>query len=237
MNDITVDSFKNKLKAIEKLKFIPSHRSGDTGIGKTLEDLLGIKENNIPLADLGTDIELKTFRKDSASLLTLFTCEPRPAGGDRDRLLLEKFGYKKRDNSRQKELYCTINASTFNPQTLKLEVGKDRIKVVSNKENIDIYWLGEDLKSRFLQKIPRIIIVRADTKVDDKGREAFHFNEAYLLGGFSFDSFKNMVARDIITVDFRMHLRENGTVRNHGTAFRIRKSRLETCFQDLTRLI
>jgi len=233
----TVNGFKNKLKEIEKLKFVPSHRTSDTGIGKTLEDLLGIEENNIPLADLDSDVELKAFRKDSASLLTLFTCEPQPAGGDRDKLLLEKFGYKKRVNTRQKELYCTINANTFNPQSLKLDVAKDQIKVISNKESINIYWLGEDLRTRFLQKIPRLIIVKADAKIDDKGYEAFHFNEAYLLEGFSFDSFKNMVAKDVITVDFRMHLRENGTVRNHGTAFRIRKSRLETCFQDLTRLI
>lgn len=237
MSDFTLKEFKNKLKEIKKLGFVPSHRTGDTGIGKTLEDLLEIEENNIPLADLGSDIELKTFRKDSASLLTLFTCEPQPAGGNRDKLLLEKFGYKKRPNTRQKELYCTINASTFNPQALRLDVAKDQIKVISNKESIDIYWLGDDLRERFLQKIPRLIIVKADTKVDDAKHEAFYFNEAYLLEGFSFDSFKNMVAKDVITVDFRMHLRENGTVRNHGTAFRIRKPRLETCFQDLKRLI
>ena len=37
-----------KLKAIKKMGYIKTHRTGNTGIGKTLEDLLGIKENNIP---------------------------------------------------------------------------------------------------------------------------------------------------------------------------------------------
>ena len=235
--DKNIIKFRNDLRKIEDKGFIESLRSSDTGIGYTLESCLGIEENNIPLADLGGSVELKTFRKGSASLLTLFTCEPEPPGGNRDRLLLEKFGYKRRDNPRQKELYCTINSSTFNPQSLKLEVKKDRIRLVSNLEKIDIYWEREWLKGRFLQKIPNLIIVKADARIKENGREEFHFNEAYFLRGFSFESFRNMVSKDIITVDLRMHLRENGTVRNHGTGFRIRKNNLEKCFQDLRRLL
>jgi len=34
-----------KLKEINKMGFIKTHRAGDTGIGKTLEDLLNIPEN------------------------------------------------------------------------------------------------------------------------------------------------------------------------------------------------
>ncbi|MFH0732050.1 MAG: MvaI/BcnI family restriction endonuclease [Candidatus Omnitrophota bacterium] len=233
----TIAEFKQELKKIADKGYVESLRSSDTGIGYTLETYLGLKENNIPLPDLDGGVELKAFRKDSPSLLTLFTCEPQPEGGQRDRSLLERFGYKKRDNLRQKELYCTINSSTFNPQSLKLEVEKGRIKVTSDKEDIDIYWVAEQLKERFLQKIPKLIVVKADARMKDNGREEFCFNEAYFLKGFSFESFKNMIAKDIITVDFRMHLRENGTVRNHGTAFRVRKSKLEKCFQELRRLV
>jgi hypothetical protein len=232
-----IDDFKKALISLKGKGFIESLRSSDTGIGYTLEECLGIQENNVPLADLGAGIELKAFRKDSSSLLTLFTCEPLPEGGDRDKILLEKFGYKKRDNSRQKELYCTIKASTFNPQSLRLEVEKDRIKIVSEKENIGIYWIADQLKERFLQKIPMLITVKADSRIKENGKEEFHFNEAYLLKGFSFASFKNMVAKDIVTVDLRMHLREAGTVRNHGTAFRIRKSKIGACFQESISLI
>jgi len=53
------------------------HRAGrDGGFGNTLEDLLGIPENNIPLADYG-DLELKTHRS-SNSLISLFRFEPSP---------------------------------------------------------------------------------------------------------------------------------------------------------------
>jgi hypothetical protein len=58
-----IDDFKKALKAIEEKCFIKSLRSSDTGIGYTLEECLGIKENNIPLADSGNGIELIAFKK------------------------------------------------------------------------------------------------------------------------------------------------------------------------------
>ncbi len=42
-----LSTLKKELQKIKKLGFIPTHRTGDTGIGKTLEDILHIKENNI----------------------------------------------------------------------------------------------------------------------------------------------------------------------------------------------
>ncbi|PIX56972.1 MAG: glycosyl hydrolase, partial [Candidatus Yonathbacteria bacterium CG_4_10_14_3_um_filter_43_12] len=105
---MTLQELKKKLSGIKTLGFVKTHRKGDTGIGKTLEDLLGIKENNIPLPDIGEIAELKAYRKSAVSMLTLFTLEPQPKGGDRDRTLLDGFGYSKRDNGRSKELHSTL---------------------------------------------------------------------------------------------------------------------------------
>ena len=46
--------FVTRLTKIKELGYIASHRTGDTGIGKTLEDLLEISENNIA----GPDFEI-----------------------------------------------------------------------------------------------------------------------------------------------------------------------------------
>lgn len=120
---------KKELLRIKDLGFIMTHRSGDTGIGKTLEDLLGIKENNIPLYDIEGIAELKAYRKNSKSMLTLFTLEPLPKGGDRDKMLLDNFGYSKRDNGRSKELHSTLSCKKYNNQFLRLAVEKDTIRV------------------------------------------------------------------------------------------------------------
>ena len=67
-----------KLKKIAAMGFIPNVRSGNVGgIGNTLEDLLGIKENNLPIPN-AAEWELKTQRLNSSSLITLFHIEPSP---------------------------------------------------------------------------------------------------------------------------------------------------------------
>ena len=59
-------------------EWIPSQRIHDTGIGRTLEYLLGIEENNFPGPN-GEKVELKSIRKNSSSMITLFTKSPKPS--------------------------------------------------------------------------------------------------------------------------------------------------------------
>lgn len=234
--DMTIKELKNRLKDIKKLKFVPTHRTGDTGIGKTLEDLLEIKENNIPLCDIGKIAELKAYRKDATSMLTLFTLEPKPKGGDRDRFLLDNFGYSKRNNRRSKELHSTVTSRRYNNQKLKLSVKKDKISVLGEGRKLNIFWDIEILRQKFNEKLPALVYVLADRKIIN-AREHFHFNEACFLSGFDFELFKKMVKKDFIVADFRMYYRPNGSVRNHGTAFRVKIKRLYSCFKNKVRLI
>lgn len=234
--DMTIKELKNRLKDIKKLKFVPTHRVGDTGIGKTLEDLLEIKENNIPLCDIGKIAELKAYRKDATSMLTLFTLEPKPKGGDRDRFLLDNFGYSKRNNRRSKELHSTVTSRRYNNQKLKLSVKKDKISVLGEGRKLNIFWDIEILRQKFNEKLPALVYVLADRKIIN-AREHFHFNEACFLSGFDFELFKKMVKKDFIVADFRMYYRPNGSVRNHGTAFRVKIKRLYSCFKNKVRLI
>jgi len=180
---MTLNQLKKKLKEIKSLGFVKTHRTGDTGIGKTLEDLLGIKENNIPLPDIGEIAELKAYRKSALSMLTLFTLEPRPKGGDRDRVLLDNFGYSKRENGRSKELHSTLSCKRYNNQGLKLKVEKDKVRVVGRGRRLNIYWDMEDLEKKFEAKLPALVYALADS-IEIKGAEHFHFNEAYFLEGF-----------------------------------------------------
>ena len=86
----TLDDFIREYENIVKNGWIRTHRSGPTGIGKTLEDLLGIPENNIDGPDFG-DYELKSCRINSNSMLTMFTRAPQPARANT--YLRMKYGY------------------------------------------------------------------------------------------------------------------------------------------------
>lgn len=229
-------TLKNKLKKIKQMGFIKTHRAGDTGIGKTLEDLLGIKENNIPLHNISNVAELKAYRKDATSMLTLFTLEPLPKGGDRDRLLLNNFGYSNRDNQRLKELHSTLSCKRHNNQGLKLSVEKDKIRVQGKGRRLNIYWDMENVEKKFHNKLPALVYVLADRKII-KNKEYFYFNEAYLLTDFDFELFKKMVKKDEIVVDFRMYYKPNGSVRNHGTGFRVKINKLYYAFKNKKKLI
>lgn len=229
-------TLQKKLEEIEKMGFVETHRIGNTGIGKTLEDLLRIKENNIPLPDIGEVAELKSCRKSAQSMMTLFTLEPLPKGGDRDRTLLDGFGYSKRDNNRAKELHSTLSSKRYNNQGLRLRVERDKIRVIGKGRRLNIYWDIVSLEKKFNEKLPALVYVLAETKiVADK--EHFHFNEGYFLDGFDFEAFKKRVKNDDIVADLRMYYRSDGSVRNHGTGFRVKMKKLDDCFATKVRLI
>jgi len=119
-----------RLRAIKKMGYVKTHRAGNTGIGKTLEDLLGIKENNIPGPNAAM-IELKSARKNATSMLTLFTKSPLPPGVNS--ILLERFVYE--SSNGKKRLETTVNAKEFNTikgkPRFKIEIEKDRINLIT----------------------------------------------------------------------------------------------------------
>lgn len=84
---------------------VKSHRAGDTGIGKTLEDLLDIKENNIQAPDLH-GFEIKSMRQMTSSNLTLFTKSPNPTGSNNR--LRESYGSEDETFPKLRVLHTTL---------------------------------------------------------------------------------------------------------------------------------
>ena len=63
----TKEELIERLQTIEKMGFVPNMRHGNHGgIGNTLEELLGIAENNLPIPNMA-EWELKTKRLPSSS--------------------------------------------------------------------------------------------------------------------------------------------------------------------------
>ena len=83
------------LKDIRSQGWIRSRRNvhNDGAIGNTLEDLLGIPENNLPIPN-ASEWELKTQRKHTTALLTLFHLEPSPRALHIADYLLANYGQR-----------------------------------------------------------------------------------------------------------------------------------------------
>ena len=229
------DEFVEALEEIEQLGYIETHRSGNTGIGKTLEDLLGIEENNDQLTD-AVGVELKAGRRDSGSRMTLFTKEP--PRGSRElwaSSLVEKYGYS--DEKDRPALKITLHTDEFNNQGFRVVTDPDGVHIEHQEDGIIATYPTDYLKEAYEDKVPEMVIVDADRRNID-GNEYFWYNEAYHLHSFDAEDFLDLIKESIIKIELRMHLRDSGGARNHGTAFRIRdKSKLEKAFEHRDQLL
>jgi hypothetical protein len=225
------------LKKIKERGYIKTHRSGNTGIGKTLEDELGIKENNVPGPN-GFRLELKSARKNSKSMLTLFTKSPLPRKANS--VILKKFGYPSAKGNGKKGLHTTVNALSFNRLKekvgFKITVKEDLIELIDENFEVLGFWNRERLRVPFEKKLPRLMYVKADTRGLGT-KEEFWFNEAWVLKGFDFENFLKLIKEGTILIDVRIGQKPDGSPHDHGTAFRVFPDKLDLCFSHRKQVI
>ena len=233
-NRIKEINIRKKMPEIAEKSFIISKRKGDTGVGYTLEEELGIAENNVRIQDLifeGNKVELKAQRISTVSPVTLFTKEPKKPGLG-DRLMLQKYGY--RDKKGRIALKVTLKANRPNPQGLELKINKKegKLSIVHTTDGDVWFWDINNLKL----KIDNLLLAFADSKKVGE-TEYFHYNQAYYLSDFDQEKFLNLISSGKIVVDLRMHLKPSGSVRNRGTAFRGKFQDFKVCYDKQETLV
>lgn len=217
----TLEDFKNEMDKISEKGWIKTHRSGSTGIGKTLEDLLGIQENNASEPDFGV-YELKASRSNDNSMLTLFTKSPQPIGSNTK--LLEKYGYDGENN--KKILHSTLSAKNSTNisntgKSLSIVCSKDKIIIKGNDGTSEAFWDKEELEKVFNKKYKNTLIyVKADS-IDTGNNEQFLYKEAYELSGFNYNGLIDLLQKGIVKIDIRIGQYPDGRTHDHGTGFRI----------------
>lgn len=237
-----LQKFKEDFEEIRKMGFVESHRSHNTGIGKTFEDLVNIKENNKQEVDYLDELELKSSREFSGSMITLFTKAPSHPLQANTKLRL-KFG---KDEGGLKILHTTISGDKFNTflgkYGFKLEINEKEKKIyILIKDLIsdtlldfDCYYTFEDLKKIIEKKCKNIAFINAKNKRKDN-KEFFHFQKAILLTGLTFIKFLEGIKNGDIFYDIRIGVyrsgKNRGKTHDHGSGFRVRKNRIEHVFK------
>ena len=226
----TLDDFIREYRKICEIGWITTHRAGPTGIGKTLEDLLGIPENNIDGPDFG-DYELKSCRLDSNSMLTMFTRAPQPARANT--YLRLKYGYSSGayDND-EKVLHSTLSADRFTPiadtgHKLKIWCDVDGIYILSEDGVENVFWSRDALKKCFEKKYKNKFVYAKAQSRGSGASEQFKFVEAYEVSGFDYEAFIDLLEEGKIYIDLRIGQYHNGPnkgkTHDHGTGFRIKE--------------
>lgn len=227
----------NKLKELHCEGFLPGVNHGDTAVGMTLEHYLGINPNAEKTPDY-KGIELKASRKlgmasskiSKSKKITLFTNTP---DWKRSRLdaagILKKFGYF--ENGRL-QLYCTVS-NIANSQGLYLDASNeiDLVNKATTKQYTgDIaVWALETLKARLAEKHHETFWVQASSAFID-GKERFRYDYVRHTRKPNTANLASLFDAGIITLDYAMHIKPNGGVRDHGYLFRTTSDKFSHIF-------
>ncbi len=257
----TKQALIDKLKEIAAMRFIPNARQGNSGgIGNTLEDLLNIKENNLPIPN-AAEWELKAQRLDSSSLTTLFHIEPSPrAIRFVPQVLLPKYGWKHQEGGikypkGEMSFRQTIHGKSRSDRGFKVVIDRKERKVLisfdakavearhktwlkSVKKRVGLgeldpqpYWGFDDLKHKAGTKMLNTFYVQAEVKKDGK-KESYKYTKVMMLEKFSFEGFLKVLEEGKALVDF-----DARTGHNHGTKFRMKQDSLPLLYEKVTIII
>lgn len=217
MQKWTLLQIEKAIKELSEKGWVKSNRTHNTGIGKTLEDYLGITENNIALPDFGV-MELKSQRAGTISMITLFTKKPE---GITNAEILAKFGYPDPEYPQHKILHQTIANGKKNIRGFHCQIDEKQGKllIMKNRKVLGYYTL-EFLKQKAAEKIgDGLILVFADCKKIKK-QEYFHYKEAWLLKSIDPTKFLELSKYDIRLGVYRSG-KNAGKPHDHGSAFRL----------------
>ena len=236
----TLEDFVKEYKAIKEMGWIRTHRSGPTGIGKTLEDLLGIPENNHDEPDFG-DYELKSCRINSQSMLTIFTKTPQPARANT--YLRKKYGYSSDAyNNDEKVLHSTLTAARFVPiadtgRSLKIVCDESKISIASDLEVENVFWDKKALRTAFEKKYKGKFIYAKALNRGSGSDEEFWFQDAYEVSGFDYDALIKLLEEGKLYIDLRIGQYRDGRTHDHGTGFRIREIDQPLLFKIVNKIV
>lgn len=235
-----------KLKQIQSKGWIKNRRPGNSGgIGNTLEDLLHIPENNLPLPDFGK-WELKTQRKKTTSLLTLFHLEPNPKKSFIvSRVLLPKYGWPHQKAGiiypiTERSFRQTISTNSYSDRGFRVNIDWNKqiifitfnYSAINNSHSLwrdyvakttginDIlptpYWNFKDIENKLNTKLNNLMYIKASTKKINN-EDYFKYEQIEIYIQPSLNKFLSLLSKGAIFVDF-----DARTGHNHGTKFRIK---------------
>ncbi|MBV6494608.1 MAG: hypothetical protein LDLANPLL_02641 [Turneriella sp.] len=254
-------SLIQKLKEIRKQGWFPNARSGNHGgIGNTLEDLLGIEENNLPIPN-AAEWELKTQRLNTTSLTTLFHTEPSPrAIKFVPQVLLPKYGWSHKEAGKkypdsEMSFRQTIHGLSASDRgfLVKIDRKTEKVLISFDASRVDAkhskwlklvekriglgelnpmpYWGFDDLANKAGTKLLNCFYVQAEVKKEND-KEFYKYSKIMMLQKFNFDGFLEQIEKGYILIDF-----DARTGHNHGTKFRMRQNCLPRLYQKTTVVI
>lgn len=228
-----------KIRAIANRGFVRTLRPGSTGVGMTLETMLGINANSSQAPDYkGIELKSGRVRGRTASRTTLFSQVPnwelspvetawnllKCHGKDRDGVL---------------KLYHEMTCGSPNSIGFYLELDRDQDwlkqchKAQASKTTHLTTWEFTVLRRRLRDKHRETFWVKAACK-GSGDKEEFHYNHVKHTGNPIIKNLEPLLESGCISVDYTMKQRaDQERVRDHGYLFKMHPKDMPALFPVL----
>lgn len=227
----------NKLKELAKTPIKATH-VGDTAVGMSIEDALGIQANSSKLPDY-KGIELKSGRNAEKNRTTIFAqvAEWEISPYKKSAEILDKFGYFREDDFK---LYCTISTRKPNSQGLIFKVEEDILQewCAEHEDDKNIFkehvasWSGKLLRKRLKEKHSETFWIEAKSQFID-GIEYFQLISVTHTKAPLLNQLMPLLENGTITMDHLIkRSAKNGRVSEKGPLFKINSRDLSLIFPE-----
>ncbi|WP_306132149.1 MvaI/BcnI family restriction endonuclease [Roseivivax marinus] len=233
--DPVVAELLEMIRDVSAKGFIRTLRVGDTGVGMTLETLLGIKANSKADPDYkGIELKARRNRGRRRQRAGLFSKSPNwklsPVGSASN--FLKIYGYVE---SGRLQYYNTISAASINSHGLMLSIDVAKDWLVQNaidsarkSETHVITWPMPELRKSLSKKHKQTFWVSA--KCRGKGvNEEFHYHSVEHTKAPNMRNFDALIESGSITVDYTIS-DVGGRADDHGYLFKLKSKDMSALF-------
>jgi hypothetical protein len=231
-----------RLKVVAGNGWVQSMRSGPTGVGYTLESLLGISANSNRAPDF-KGIEIKAGRSKGgkpSSRTTLFSKTPdwQQSAVKNGLGLLDSYGY--RDAAGRLQLYCSLNNLpnklghflALQEDDLFLHAMHQQPGAEKNADKV-LLWDMDLLRTSLAEKHKETFWVKARVQRNAQGDETFLYTDVVHTKGPLLGNMVEMIRLGKIEFDYVIHEVVEGErrrSRDHGYLFKMWQKNLGTLF-------
>ena len=227
----------SKLTEICSRGFVQTLRAGDTGVGYTLETLLGIAANSSKAPDYkGIEIKSGRTRSVARGRTTIISLVPN-WGISRLKSSKEILDERGRFNEKKNrvQLFHEFSAVKANSYDMKLRV--EETKGLLHQETTlgqsavtDVTWEFSTLAERLKKKHGKTFWVKADT--DGTGAsERFWYNKLTYTSGINPNKLPLLIETGVVTVDYTIKATPTGGAKDQGYLFKINQADLDLMFE------
>lgn len=250
----------DRLKEIREMDWIEGGRHGNDGsVGNTVEDILGIEENNLPIPNASEwELKCQRFNKKGVanSLTTLFHIEPSPrACKIVPQVLLPKYGWAHKESGKKYPLGEMSFRQTL--RTARTDRGF-RVEVNRPENKIEISFDSDSVSARHKDWLDSVRERAGIKELVPKPywgiEELFHkagtkMLNSFYMGAFSkkiddkeYFKYTKILKLTNFSKDKFISALEEGTIfvdfdartgHNHGTKFRIKAGRIIDLYEDV----